>query len=1521
MKRKDPIQLLLVLMTICLAEYVYATDPDSLSSKHINQSAMVVSTEEHRTFNSLDSFEFLGETDPIVANALPADDSATIHRNKALEYNEDVMRRNAVISNLNALSTLQLPVGIVNHIADLRYTIIISKIEVTPSGSFLEAYAMLEFPGTVNKIAFRGTKIPFSNNGGLQGSGRLELIGDYEIAANSKTLLRILGKGNSFVEFDCGGFKSVGIEAEVEVSRDFLVPEDEQGKVIAAPARVKTKFSTQATSFNDLLIAINLPAFQINGLKNFSFNVQQAYLDWSDTANPSGLIFPQNYQSPFVQGGQPNLWHGFYLQKLQVKLPPSFATRSSKNRTALNVERMLIDEQGFTGSLSAEKIITDGSMEGWPYTLDRLAIDLVSNSVKGFELSGSLTVPKLKDSNGSDAMFSFDAIRNADGNYNLAVKIDNALNMPFLLAELSLAKGSSIVVIEKDDKFFPTAMLSGSLSIKSSGKGIKAGFVNIGFEGMRISTEAPKFDIQSLSLGAGKQRVSGFPVSFSNIGIKRSGEDKLGIGFDLKVTIAGDSSESFGGSTRLVVWGKEKNENSTNAEGQVVDSGSDAWVFDKIEVDAIQIQAKKPGAYELTGSVNFFSDDAVYGDGFKGELTASIGKFGGLRALTIFGRTDSYRYWYADALVTLSTAIPLIPGTIFASGFGGGYYSRMKQTTTAPSSKIALGKSGIYYVPDENTSGARAIMNIQTARKEAMNGNVSFEIEMNKRGGVNSIALNGNANFMSFAELAESKIKELASASVSGKLSEKLSGLTRGQVFGSLSLKYNNVTDCFHGTMDVYVNVAGGLLRGVNDGNLAGHAEIHFEQNNWHVYLGTPDTPIGLEVAKIFRANSYMMLGLNLPGSPPPPKGFSEINGNVNMDYMRDLNALNSGMGYAFGLNFGVDTGDLSFLMFYGRFAAEAGIDFMLKNYGNTYCDGSADKLGINGWYANGQAYAYMLAKIGVKVNLKFYHGNFEILNMYAAAIMQAKGPNPFWMQGTVSGYFNILNGLVKGSCNFQVTVGKECKMNGDTDLLSGLNIISQVTPADNANRVSVFNTPQIAFNMALGQTFVVPDLDDNKHSFQAVLEQFDVLDGNEKIKGNLIWNADNTVVVFDGRDLLPGNKKLQIKVKVLFQEYKNGIWETVKVDNAAVEETASTTFTTDNAPDIIPPENIVYSYPKQGQINFYPLEYSKGFIQLKDGQPYLFAANSEWDQVLQFTDAATGSIVTSALSYNSIDKRVNFDIPLLKNSQIFKLEIVNKPRKSLVVDENVRNTTTNLSQTSGDTITLVTKTVTGTVSNVENRIVYRNNFRVSKFNTFTQKVSQIKIPFVVRQRVDVDEYFLQARLNGEEVFDDLETNVMDPFHFIHFEAVTQSNNWYNTYVYPTVYDGIPLLGFIRIKNRDPKDFGIPPIKNVVYFSNTQIPPLSEEQTSFTPQQFTYQDIKYNMPLSVAGDYDDLKTQAVNYLADHASSATKRTDYLILNPSPWIRQGDYKVKLSYNIPGLPTPTSSAELVITNSVQY
>ena len=130
-----------------------------------------------RSFEGLAIPEGNTNSDPIIIPIEPLDDSVEYHRAKALEYQEEVTRKQSFVSSITNATLMELPFGIRNEGSDVSYTIVVSRMTGTLKEIFVEAYVVLELPQTGDKIAFRGTGIKFSRNGGFTGEGRLELIG------------------------------------------------------------------------------------------------------------------------------------------------------------------------------------------------------------------------------------------------------------------------------------------------------------------------------------------------------------------------------------------------------------------------------------------------------------------------------------------------------------------------------------------------------------------------------------------------------------------------------------------------------------------------------------------------------------------------------------------------------------------------------------------------------------------------------------------------------------------------------------------------------------------------------------------------------------------------------------------------------------------------------------------------------------------------------------------------------------------------------------------------------------------------------------------------------------------------------------------------------------------------------------------------------------------------------------------------------------------------------------------------
>jgi hypothetical protein len=1468
--------------------------------------------------------EELFDGDPLIITELDITDSIEEQRERAHSLRDAVEKAQRYRESLDASTITDLPIGVVKSGGEaLNYSIVIDRINFTNKGSELTAYMSFVIPENGKHIAFGG-KIPLSKEGGIVGTPRIYLLGDHIVTIGS-TLVTLKGSFNSktFVEIDCSGFKGMSIEAQLEFSRDQLIPEDEKGNRMDNE-RVKINFQTYVQDWNELLVKISMPAFQVKGLDGVGFKVDDAYLDWSDLTNPSGLIFPKDYESSLIASGNKNLWKGFFLKKAEVRLPNKFQEKQNGVRTKIGVENLIIDDTGFSGQAFAENLIRDGDMSGWSYSIDIVRIGFVSNQLQQFQLGGKITVPVLQQE-GKPAKMGFFASRGIDGNYIFAISVQNKVNLPLWAADITLYNGTAISVVEKNEKFYPMATLNGMFSIKTLSNGPKSELTGIRFEQLIINSEAPFFRGGTFGFGTDQEgsKASGFPLVIKNIGIKSNTSDnRVGLSLDVTINIGGDpSNEGFSGTAGLIVWGK-MSEPIATAEKSTSQSTNNEWQFDQVELTAVGISIKKPNVYDLTGFVRFFQSDPNYGDGFKGQFTGKLQKID-VAAVGLFGKTDTYRYWFADALVEIKSGVVLAPG-LAAYGFGGGFYSHMKQSTDSQNT-IGVAPSGITYVPDENSLGLRAFLSFGgTPSRQAFNGDVTLQIAMNKSGGINSVNLDGNAYFLTPSlEINTNDLKDGA-ARIANKTKQLLNVLSpRGQVYGTVSILFDNVNDVFHGSIEVYANAAGGLVKGIGPGDKAGWAVVHFANDEWYVLIGTPDQPIGLEIARLFKSQSYFMMGKNLPGSPPPHPKVQELLHINNTDYMRDFNALQSGTGFAFGLNFGVDTGDLRFLMFYGRFSAGAGFDIMLKNYNGYHCEGSNEPMGINGWYANGQAYAYVEGKIGIKVNLKFYKGDYDILTIGAAALLQVKGPNPFWMKGTVGGNYRILGGLVKGSCKFEVTIGKECKPVGESNPLQDVNIIAEVSPVKGSTDIDVFNAPQAAFNVPIGEIFEITDIENRTKIFRVKLNEFSIKDGSSLLEASLRWNASNDVAILDSRDILPQQKELKASVRVQFEERVGVSWQTVIFDGKPVEELVETIFTTGKAPDFIPPSNVSVSYPVAGQYNFYPREYAKGFIKLKKGQPELFLPGTEW------TQKARSTIINDPeqykefdFSYDAASTSVNFNIPVdIPLNSIQRFELLNIPRQNKVIDANVQKVSVELISSDMGAAQLTTKNIEGELDLLEVKALYQSEFRTSMYGTFKEKMDQLSPDQTSRVNLGENVFQLASYINGPELFDDLEVNGNGSIKsLITAEARLSDNDWYINYVYPLVYADYPIQGFFKLKSRtNPDSLGIPPSKDV--FLNLQFNGLSivNGQPSIDPSTgFAYSTLRYNVMVPMKVDYLDIQHQVVDYKT-RTGYSNKRMNDLILLPFPIVKYGQYKVNLQYTIPGINKVSSGVQWQLFNIV--
>lgn len=1502
--------------------------PDSVSASTTVHTAVksanaLIQSNELRNFNISDEEIFnieevtsTSNNTSNTINTLPI----SYHEQRAKALLERVKTENRFVKFLDSTALVDLPIGIVSAAGKDDYAILIDSLVITPTHAYLTVYMCISIPQSDKKLVFRGDNIRLSKSAGITGDARMFLVNDVkdiEILGSKSTMTILGGPNNTNALWDCNGFKEINLSADITFSKEWLIP-------VEGTNPVMSHFQTTIRDWNDMVVSINLAPFKLSSLPNTEFHTKNVVFDFSDYVTPESIQFPTDYNSSKFINGDKRLWRGFYMEEITVLMPPEFKQKNSNNRISFSGYKLLIDNMGFSGDLEVKNLIDIGSgdMDGWGYSLDSLAISIESNQLRAAGFKGNINIP-IGDHR---KPFGYNAIINTNGNYLFNVSTLDQLTFEAWQAQLIIENGSYLEVTTVNGNFKPKAVLNGSMDVKVPSSEVS--LLGITFEELAITTTAPYLDAKAFSLGSEKleNSVKSFPVSINNIGFNKKDDNNLALNFNLKIHLTGDNDGSFYGDAGLEL----------NAIRNQVNQ---KWEYDGVELTSVAIDING-GSFTLKGMIKLFEDDQIYGKGYNGtvEMTFQPGFL--LSGTVIFGKIDGYRYWYADAFAGFPTGIPFC-GPLALYGFGGGMYHNMEQVGFSQDAALSNGKSlsGVIYKPNREIKyGFKATVQVGLmSSKETFNGDATFEMSFNQSGGIRRVSLLGNGYVLMDQQLGD--YQEMAALVETMTESESAYGEnTDGDIHYTSGLRpegkdamisghffqyYDFANKELHGEIEIYVDVFG-ALKGVGPNGLAGWSVMHFSPEEWFMYIGTPDRRIGLKILGLLTMDGYLMVGDQIPGSPPPPARVGNILGE-NFDYMRDENALGTGKGLAFGASMSFDTGRKRFLMFYGQFAMGMGFDIMLKNYGDQVsCKGRSSTLGINGWYANGQAYAYAEGSIGIRVRIFFKKKNIEILKLSAAVVMQTKLPNPFWMKGTVGGRYSVLGGLVKGSCKFSIEIGDECQIE-NASVLEGLNVIADITPQSGKRDESVFVSPQAVFNLEIGKHFRMTDFDEEEKTFRIILDHFHLKNQDKVYTANLSWNDDNTVAVFDNMEVLAPNTEFVAQVQVSFEEFENGKWSKVLINGKAVTEVSESNFTTGPAPDYIPHQNIAYSYPQINQFNFYPNEYPDSYIKLKKGQAYLFENNENWHQEIRLI---TSSGDTSKTTCTYINNEIGYKIPNnLKLNSVYEVQVVSVPhKKSASLDGNITSLERDVEIAGVKTDTkITTKKATGSLEALQESLIFNSTFRTSNYKSFTAKLEAMNISegwrlpdsrgqslHILGNNISANEFFDQSELYG----------INNNPALVHIEANLADNNYYNNYVHPLVYKDYPSLTVpeARIQRRD--NLGIPPTK-AVYINQEPRVPVTLSSSAFqngASSPIRSANFIYELPYYMKVDYRDLQSQTAHYCVYRNGTYTQRRLAILEKSFPIVLKGNYQLDMTYTLPGINKITTRKTFFIINPLK-
>jgi len=1322
-----------------------------------------------------------------------------------------------------SLSIEQLPVGVKTQIGNVVYTMAISAMRLKTSHAEVDIYLEIDLPGEEEDPVFGAFGIPFSRKGGFAGDVKLALLGDYPIdlqSGKSKIVLRpgnYQGNNGTYAMVGCEGFKELNVEGYILFSRDWLIPVDtseapEAGldtSSLQQTERVMADFSFHAESWDFVVSLQNFTPFYVAGVTDVRWEVGQILLDFSDLENPDHLQFPEDYQSPFFSGGlASSLWKGVYIEAVRVQLPARFS-RPGAAAIVVDAARIIIDNQGFTGQVGVYNILPlgEGNADGWAFSVDTFRLDIMAMQLREGSMAGLLHVPLMSRNNAeeddpiepADCM-GYQGIIGPGGTYSFTARPGSDYRAAVWKAQVVISSNSTIRLQYEAGTLTAGATLYGFISIDDDFGGTMGVQVSdIEFSHLGLSSRSPYFQpgVWDFPTVIGAQ-MGGFSLNFTEIRLQEGGSSQeVHLKFIATVELSeGNTAISASGGFRL--------------EGRLQDQGDHKrWRFHKLKVEHIYVSAST-SAWGLSGELNFYEQHEVFGNGFRGGVKiwlagassvearedpvnkgiAAIGQFG---SLTPPGGTP-FRYFFVDVMALFGSGIDI--GSLKLLGIGGGVFNRMSPVNSVtnlaapPGNTSTLGStlSGIVYQPDI-TRGFRIKVTLVVASPGADNGfsvNGTLEVVTNSTGGLDTVRVYGNVTMF-------------GPVNWDNTYQEDHSGVT---IF--VEMLYDNVGEerGFTASADVFVNVAQGKIRGgaQHPGSLANYAgsiDLKFTNLSWFVNIGIPEAPIAVNASfgpLTANLSAYLDIGNAIPPMPDLPDYVASLTG-AQANFMRNESLAATGAGFAFGVSAQIAPGKKNiFPSFYYELAFGFGFDLMLQNYGNIQCaNNQSDRIGINGWYASGQAWAYLQGSFGIRVDLAFIQGEFEIMQAALAAVLQAKGPNPFWAGARIAGSYRILGGLVKGSFRMKVELGQECIMVGEGgDPMANLNLILSTQPGEAQGQLPINTRPSVLTNLPFDEAFEM-----EQQEYKLVLLHAALKHNGQGMAADLEKETGDNFLELIPHELLPGNSTLEFKVSVALMK-KSGYFfsDTIKIEERSI------TFITAPGWDSIPASNIAFSYPLEGQQNFYPQESAEGYLQLLQGQANLLSGNLK----ARFSTTGNTPIVVPA-QYLQQNKKITFGIPALLTDQVYRLEFYTQSSDPSGPGQHQGG------GSGGPSFEEPEEWIS------TDQILYTLYFRTSQHPTFLAKINAIpEIPLNRQGRGNftLAEPFGGIELNGSTTQDAL----------INLEVKLQGNTWYTGGNYQAlIYDAFPMEEPVSIANTWRDDvWGMPPVKAIQWNASAQLP-------------------------------------------------------------------------------------------------
>ena len=1109
-------------------------------------------------------------------------DPMNTNRGVAEEMN-GFIRNGRIVNALAGGAAMGMPLGFVQNVAGYNFMLGFTSMTFTPQSANCQIMHNMQIPafGEDGWISLAGTGVCLTP-GGFGGEFLLHPVHDYRLPFQDDLTIRIKGhtssdvdeikQGSTFFEVDCNGIKSVGFKGEIDFPRNILVPDEPNGSIgdgqvtgslffyIERSMDLSQNVYAQLGAVDlpeeagfHFLAEIDIEPFQVNGITGWGFEIDEAWLDCSDLANPPNIVWPQNYDDPNIQyqpGSQSmemqNTWQGIYIRRAQLRSPDNFVGISG--RKSIGVNHLIIDPK-ISANISVTNYIDRGesSVDGWSLSLDSLFISIVQNNLQSAGFSGELGMPISE----SGQYFRYTAmITDSDTNNNLndplsyifSVSPSDELGFPFMGAKIYLSENTYVM-----GRFTPgnqnltyfESYLEGGLGIKSDLFDSEDGATNLplylpvvefnltyhskngitnshlGFAGCTDCGPTPSQPIDydfSYGLQFSEESFVGFPLNIESAGFQGSTPSALKFNITPRVSLA----TGQGGIAAAVGI-------SFNSELKTV-NGEQKMRLQSMSVSKVALKQNAIYGITLEGELEFYNtkDQHNVGDkGARGELQVLLPALPGVKLAAEFGTSVSdpnapfgtasnYGYWYLDGMMYFGdlAGVPVAPA-LGLYGLGGGVFVNMSRGAYSGMSQVevdAMLAAAIQSGEDTRPTGTKPTRSFGSYGMKfaatlgtfplpfALNMDVSLYAQFSQNHGINMLSIEGAAFAMS-----------------------PLSARGQTPIWADAALTWEKLNDgesIFDGSFNLYVNLLGVITgRGQNNRMTGVHLHVETAQNGkWWFHAGSPKNRGGLRIGipnlptPTVRADGYFMMGHNLPDELPIPDQIAFLMNNPqegsgknrldNKDKARQQERsmvekimAQNASGIAFGAELGVGI-DINAWLLFATLEAYVGFDVNITRSESRTCYTG------DGTIAPGINGWYALGQVyaGLEGNMglqvKFAGKRHRLSLFRMGAAMMMRGGGP--NPTWVEGRAGVYYSVLNGLKEGRATFDVtigEKCVPAMGDPFGDLEIIYETIPDNGDTGVSTFESPTATFILPVGIPFDLPTYDANGEPYTMTVE------------------------------------------------------------------------------------------------------------------------------------------------------------------------------------------------------------------------------------------------------------------------------------------------------------------------------------------------------------------------------------------------------------------------------------------------